>query len=153
MTVIGINIVAIMMFIRINALYHGNRPVLITVFVVLCVEFGVNAWLLTHGQRVHHNPASGIVACTMIFSPSVPGWLAASSAWLPLLYDTMVLVLTLYRTLPSLKDRGASFVMKRLFQDGLIYYTAIFAVTLVLTLMIIFAPPGLQNITAQLELL
>ncbi|RXW21497.1 hypothetical protein EST38_g4361 [Candolleomyces aberdarensis] len=43
--------------------------------------------------------------------------------------------------------------MKRLFQDGLVYYTAIFAVTLVLTLMIIFAPEGLKNITAQLELL
>jgi hypothetical protein len=57
--------------------------------------------------------------------------------------------------------------MKRLFQDGLIYYTyvlaffflfgmgddetcsAIFTVTLVLTIMIVAAPPGLKNITAQ----
>ncbi|TFK24399.1 hypothetical protein FA15DRAFT_669631 [Coprinopsis marcescibilis] len=153
MTVTGINIVALMMFMRIHALYHRNIPVLVGVFVLLCVEFGVNAYLLTHGVRVHHNPESGVVACTMIFSPTVPGWLAASSAWLPLVYDTVILSLTVYRTLPTLKNKRTSYIMKRLFQDGLVYYSAIFAVTLVLTLMIVFAPPGIQNITAQLELL
>ncbi|KAJ2932662.1 hypothetical protein H1R20_g4435, partial [Candolleomyces eurysporus] len=92
------------------------------------------------------------LTCTMIFDPSISG-IASASAWLPLLYDTAVLGLTLFRTLPSLKNRNSSYIMKRLFQDGLVYYTAIFAVTLVLTLMIIFAPEGLKNITAQLELL
>ena len=48
--------------------------------------------------------------------------LAASSAWLPLLYDTAVFGLTLYRTYPSLKNRNPSYIMKRLLQDGLIYY-------------------------------
>ena len=60
--------------------------------------------------------------------------------------------------------------MKRLLEDGLIYYTcvlvfflfgmgddekcsAIFAVTLVLTIMIVAAPPGIKNITAQYALL
>jgi len=112
----------------------------------------MNSWLLTKGEAVVHNKASGVVACTMIFDPAISK-LASSSAWLPLLYDTVVLGLTVNRTLPSLKNKNSSYVMKRLFQDGLIYYTAIFTVTLVLTIMIVAAPPGLKNITAQLELL
>ncbi|KAF5340670.1 hypothetical protein D9611_007450 [Ephemerocybe angulata] len=152
MTVIGINIVAIMMYLRIRALYHGNRWVLGGVLLLLVVQICMNAWLMTRSQRVFHNPISGVRACTMIFDPSISA-IASSSAWLPLLYDTAVLGLTVFRTLPSLKNRKTPYIMKRLFQDGLIYYSAIFAVTLVLTLMIISAPEGLKNITAQLELL
>jgi hypothetical protein len=40
-------------------------------------------------------------------------------------------------------------MMKRLLEDGLLYYTVIFALALVLTIMIIAAPPGLKAITAQ----
>ncbi|PPR05415.1 hypothetical protein CVT24_008029 [Panaeolus cyanescens] len=152
MTVIGINIVALMMLLRIHALYNRNKIVIGVVGILFLVEFSVNAWLLTRGEAVIHNPRSGVTSCTMIFDPSI-SVLASSSAWLPLLYDTVVVGLTLYRTLPSLKNRNKSYVMKRLLEDGLIYYTAIFAVTLVLTIMIVAAPPGLKNITAQLELL
>ena len=54
------------------------------------------------------------------FSRSV---LASSSAWLPLLYDTVVLGLIAYRTLPALKLKNRYSIMKRLLEDGLIYYT------------------------------
>lgn len=91
---------------------------------------------------------------------------ASSSAWLPLLYDTVATGLTLYRTIPSI--RNGYTVTRRLLEDGLIYYTfgssfiawfprphwsllysTILAVTLVLTIMIIAAPDGLKNICAQ----
>lgn len=58
--------------------------------------------------------------------------LASSSAWLPLLYDTVVLALTVNRTLPSLKNKNSSYVMKRLLEDGLIYYTCVLAFLLCL---------------------
>ena len=98
------------------------------------------------------------------FSRSV---LASSSAWLPLLYDTVVIVLIAHRTLLVLRLKNRYSIMKRLLEDGLIYYTcatsivdsnirihmsglrAIFTVNAVLTIMIIAAPPGLKNITAQ----
>ncbi|KAF8828013.1 hypothetical protein HHX47_DHR4000716 [Lentinula edodes] len=51
----------------------------------------------------------------------------SSSAWLPLLYDTVVLGLTLGATIPSVRDaRGSTtvYVMRRLLQDGLIYFGA-----------------------------
>ncbi|KAF6756013.1 hypothetical protein DFP72DRAFT_990020 [Ephemerocybe angulata] len=118
MTVIGINIVAIMMYLRIRALYHGNCWVLGGVLLLLLAQICMNAWLMTRSQRTSSTPSS---SCTMIFDPSISA-IASSSAWLPLLYDTAVYGLTV----------------------------AIFAVTLVLTLMIISAPEGLKNITAQL---
>ncbi|PPQ88407.1 hypothetical protein CVT25_011286 [Psilocybe cyanescens] len=148
MTVIGINIVALMMFLRIRALYRRQYFVQgVVIFLYLC-QITMNAWLLTRGVAVVHNKHSGVLACTMIFDPSI-SVIASSSAWLPLLYDTVALGLILYRTLPSLRDWDTSVVMRRLVEDGLIYYSAIFAVTGVLTIMIIAAPPGIKNITAQ----
>ena len=82
-------------------------------------------------------------ACTMIFDPQMSVYnlcdhsyhpvadninfsrsvLASSSAWLPLLYDTVVLVLIAHRTLPSLRLKNRYSIMKRLLEDGLIYYS------------------------------
>jgi len=152
MTLIGIHVVAIMMLLRINALYASNRAIVGCVFGLFMIMFTMNAWLLTRGEPVAHNPASGVHACTMIFPPSL-STIASSSAWLPLLYDSAILALTLKKTLPLVGKSNGTFMMQRLLEDGLIYYTAIFSVTLVLTIMIISAPPGLKNIAAQLELL
>jgi len=152
MTVIGINVVALMMFIRMKALYYGQNIILGAVAFLGLFSFIMNAYLLTRGVAVVHNPQSGVRACTMIFEAGI-NKLASSSAWLPLLYDTVVLGLTLYRTFPSLRNRTASYVMRRLFKDGLLYYSVIFSITFVLSIMIAAAPPGIQNITAQLELL
>lgn len=49
--------------------------------------------------------------------------IASSSAWLPLLYDSVVLVLTLLKTVPLVGKKNGTFMVKRLLQDGLIYYT------------------------------
>ncbi|KAJ7679755.1 hypothetical protein B0H17DRAFT_1077624 [Mycena rosella] len=161
MTVIGIHVVGLMMLIRINALYPDKRFVPVAVGILWVIMFSVQAWLLSKGEPVTHNPNSGVRACTMIFPPEL-STIASSSAWLPLLYDSCVLILTLIKTVPATvknrrvrvpNRRDGSNIMKRLFQDGLIYYSAIFAVNAVLTIMIISAPPGLKNITAQLELL
>ncbi|KAJ7321021.1 hypothetical protein DFH08DRAFT_1085990 [Mycena albidolilacea] len=161
MTVIGIHVVGLMMLIRIQALYSDKRYVPIGLGTLWLIMFSVQAWLLSKGQPVVHNPNSGVKACTMIFPPALSA-IASSSAWLPLLYDSCVLILTLVKTIPATvkgrrvpnrNRRDGSNIMKRLFQDGLIYYSAIFAVNAVLTIMIISAPPGLKNIAAQLELL
>ncbi|KAJ7243750.1 hypothetical protein C8J57DRAFT_1365760 [Mycena rebaudengoi] len=149
MTVIGIHVILLRAFRSIRALYAGNRLVVGGVATLFMVMFIINAWLLTKGERVEHNPSSGVRACTMIFPPEL-SVIASSSAWLPLLYDSVILILTLKKTIPSVRHRHASYMMKRLFQDGLLYYTAIFSVTLVLTIMIVSAPPGLKNIAAQI---
>lgn len=80
----------------------------------------------------------------MVFDDSKPysGILASSSAWLPLLYETIIFVLTLYKTIPALHQgieaRGGtqavaqenaeegssnhSHIIRHLFEDGLLYY-------------------------------
>ncbi|EKM49743.1 uncharacterized protein PHACADRAFT_214265 [Phanerochaete carnosa HHB-10118-sp] len=73
--------------------------------------------------------------------------IASASAWMPMAYDTIVLMLTLKRTLGPVRNKTAGKIAKALLRDGII---VIFAVNLVLTLMIALAPPGIQNITAQL---
>ncbi|KAJ7644424.1 hypothetical protein FB45DRAFT_897880 [Roridomyces roridus] len=148
MTVIGIHIAAMMMLLRINALYSAQRIIVACVFLLFLIMLGVNAWLLTRGEPVIHNPASGMRACTMIFPPDISA-IASSSAWLPLLYDSVILGLTIFKTAPLVGRGNGTLVMKRLLEDGLIYYSAIFSVTLALTIMIISCPPGLKNIAAQ----
>ncbi|KAJ8691068.1 hypothetical protein PTI98_010674 [Pleurotus ostreatus] len=138
------------MSLRIRALYPHQPFIAYFLWFLLTVETGLNAWLISGGRAVPHNPDSGVHSCSFIFDPKYSA-AATSSAWFPLLYDSIVLLLTLYRTWPSIRRREAGFIMNRLFEDGLLYYSVIFSVTLVLTIMIIAAPPGLQNITAQLE--
>ncbi|KAF9468653.1 hypothetical protein BDZ94DRAFT_687734 [Collybia nuda] len=148
MTVIGINIVALMMLIRIYALYRDKLWAVKCVAPLLLVEVVVNGWLLTKGKPVLHVEGSGVHSCTMIFDTNMKA-LASSSAWLPLLYDTVATGLTLYRTMPSIREKNTMYITRSLLKDGLIYYSTILMVTLVLTFMIIFAPPGVQNIAAQ----
>ncbi|KAL4249183.1 hypothetical protein ABKN59_006956 [Abortiporus biennis] len=141
----------LMMFLRVYAMYPRRWAILAFVFIIFLVELSVNAWLLTHGVVVVHNRA--IHACTMIFDQNVPGHIASASAWLPLLYDTVILILTLNRTLQPVRHQAAGKIMRVLLRDGILYYSVIFSINLVLTLMIASAPPGIQNITAQLEYL
>lgn len=150
MTMIGISVVALMMFLRIRALYNRQIYVQGAVIIILLTYIGVNAWLLTHGISVHHS--SLVESCTMIFDPKI-GPIAAASAWLPLLYDTVVLLLTLHRTLQSVWRRDAGQIIRVLLKEGILYFAVIFSVTLVLTVMIVAADPTVKNITAQLELL
>ena len=49
MTVLGINTVALMMLLRVYAMYDKNRAVVAFLAVVFCLELGTNVWLLTYG--------------------------------------------------------------------------------------------------------
>jgi hypothetical protein len=95
----------------------------------------------------------------MIFSTKLSPAASGASAWIPLLYDTIVFGLTLYRLVPEvLADQPASrnyrnYVVRRLIEDGLLYYAVILAITCTLTVMIAVAPEGEKNIAAQTELL
>lgn len=151
LTVIGINVVALMMLLRIKKLYNRNKYIIGVLGTILAIEFAVNAWLLSNGQPVQHN---GVLRpCTMIFSSRLRIW-ASASAWLPLFYDTVVLGLTLYRSIEiKLMGTFKSHIMDALLNEGLRYYSVICSINLILVIMIEKARPGLQNITAQLELL
>ncbi|GLB39650.1 putative expressed protein [Lyophyllum shimeji] len=119
-----------MMLLRINALYYYQQRLIVAgVALLLVCQTVMNAGLLTQGEAVVHNPYSGVRACTLIFDPSLRQQLHQPGC--PCF------------TTPSFQG----------LRYELTYYTAIFAVTLVLTTMTVVAPLGLKNMTAQLELL
>ncbi|TFK91965.1 hypothetical protein K466DRAFT_582379 [Polyporus arcularius HHB13444] len=154
MTVIGINTAALMMLLRVYAMYNQQRAVVAFVAAVFALELGTNAWLLTYGVAVRHTPGIHEKACTMVFDTSrINTAFAAASAWLPLLYDTIVLVLTVRRTYALVRYPNVARTMRLLLKEGVFYYSIIFCITLVLTLMIVLAPAGLKNVMAQTEYL
>jgi len=155
LTNIGLGVSALMMMIRVVAIYGGSRIIMGFLLFFFFIEVGINAWLMTAGIAVPH--PQGLHGCSMIFSAAVGPW-AAASAWMPLLYDTIVLVLTLYKTLKVAKRvsgdvSGGSSIASLLVRDGLLYYSMIFIANFVLIIMISTAPDGLKNIFAQFELL
>jgi len=152
MTVIGLSVSSLIMAARVIAMYYGNRPVLAFITILWCILVGVNAWLLTWGIPVVH--PQGIRGCSMIYSPVIGGW-AAAAAWLPLLYDTSVVALLMYRTrsISRGKVAGQSRIVTTLIKDGLMYYSVILAANVTLVSMIIKSDPGIKNICAQFQLL
>ncbi|KAF8989040.1 hypothetical protein BDQ17DRAFT_1334322 [Cyathus striatus] len=148
---LAVEVVGLMMLLRIRALYTKHKWITWGLGFLLVCETAMNVWLISNGEPVIHNPSSGIhggcfyqfmelfadrlaSACSMVFDPSI-----------------IIFGLTLYRTVPPIRRKEASYIIKRLLEDGLLYYSVIFSVTLVLTIMIIAAPPGTKNICAQLE--
>ncbi|KAG1869028.1 hypothetical protein DFJ58DRAFT_766723 [Suillus subalutaceus] len=147
-TAVGIEIVGLMMLLRVIAMYKNQWAAIAPAVFLLLAWIVVTAWLLSHGEPVLHS--DHVQSCTMVFDS---GSIASATAWLPLLYDTYVFGLTLNRTLPSIRNKEVGHVFRTLFADGLLYYSVICTVNLVLTIMIVRAHEGIKNIAAQLELL
>jgi len=147
---IAVEVVGLMMLFRINALYPTRPWISWMLGVLLAVETAINIWLISRGEPVLHNTASGVHACSMVFDPAI-SHAASASAWYPLMYDSIVFGLTVNRTLPSIRKKEAGYIVKKLLEDGLLYYSVIFSITFVLTFMIVGAPPGTKNICAQME--
>ncbi|KZV70435.1 hypothetical protein PENSPDRAFT_607419 [Peniophora sp. CONT] len=162
MTMVGVAVADLIMLNRVEALWSGTKYCrhavggLLSIWMIFVV---VNSWLLVHAGAVYHppiqssiHPDAGLLApsCTMVFD-SQYGYIAPASAWLPLLYDTVVIILTVIRTWPS-RRASIDTVARELLREGILYYGVVFGVTFALTFMIAFARVGIQNICAQLEL-
>lgn len=74
-------------------------------------------------QRLVHQ----VEGCSMIFDKSVPRTVASASAWLPWLYDTVVIVLVLRQSWAHMKFPGGMKVGVSIYEilrrDGLLYYS------------------------------
>ncbi|KAF9442653.1 hypothetical protein P691DRAFT_810261 [Macrolepiota fuliginosa MF-IS2] len=121
---LAVEVSGLMMLLRIRAIYSNQIWITALLSTILAIETGVNIWLISHAGPVIHSPLSGVRACSMVFdhTKSYSSVLASSSAWIPLLYDTIIFVLTLYKTVPPIRRAEASYIIKRLLEDGLLYY-------------------------------
>ena len=68
---------------------------------------------------LHRTRSLFLIACSMIFAP---GPAASASAWVPLLYDTVVLLLTTYRIVPVVRKYKSNHILQTMLRDGLLYY-------------------------------
>lgn len=137
-----------MMLLRVVAIYKHQWAAIAPAVLLLLAWIVVTAWLLSHGEPVPHSDF--VHSCTMVFNYDS---IASASAWLPLLYDTYIFGLTLNRTLPSIRNKEAGHILRTLFADGLLYYSVICTINLILAVMIVKARSGVKNIAAQLELI
>ncbi|KAH9971454.1 hypothetical protein BJV74DRAFT_799140 [Russula compacta] len=152
MAMIGVTVVALMMFLRIRAMYSRFLSLQVFVLSILFTFIGINSWLLTRGIPVPHPAYPLVDSCTMIIDPKVPGALASSTAWLPLVYDTVVVFLTLNGTARFVRSQDTGKMFRTLLREGLLYYGVICSITLVFTIMITAAAPSVRNIAGQLQL-
>ncbi|KAG2354848.1 hypothetical protein BDR07DRAFT_1545710 [Suillus spraguei] len=141
MTAIGIQVVGLMMFLRVRAMYCNNRYVTILVASLFLVWVAVGAWLLSHGM--------GECRSHLLCNSGSAHLFASAWAWVPLCYDTVIFALTLSRTLPSIQNKEAGHIVHTLFTDGVLFYSVMCAINLIFTIMIVRAPSGLKNITGQ----
>ncbi|KAG1822658.1 uncharacterized protein BJ212DRAFT_1540454 [Suillus subaureus] len=140
-TAVGIEIVGLMMLLRVIAMYKNQWAAIAPAVFLLLAWIVVTAWLLSYGERMQYADVSS----ETLFSGSI----ASATAWLPLLYDTYVFGLTLKRTLPSIRNKEAGYVIRTVFADGLLYYSVICTINLILAIMIVRAQEGVKNIAAQ----
>ncbi|KAJ8591124.1 hypothetical protein M405DRAFT_735633, partial [Rhizopogon salebrosus TDB-379] len=144
MSTIGIVTVALMMFLRVRAIYHNNRYAVGFMAAFLFAWVAISAWLLCHGEGERQSHSEFCSVWVDLLMGLTSAW-----AWFPLSYDTIVFALTVIRTLPSIRNKEAGYVVRTLLADGILFYSVICAINLIFTIMIVRAPQGLKNITGQ----
>ncbi|KZW02301.1 hypothetical protein EXIGLDRAFT_735765 [Exidia glandulosa HHB12029] len=145
------------MMIRVYALYAQSIKILVFLLTIFIAHMSTQAWLLTRTISTGHPPGLTPAGCSMIFDQTL-GWAPTASAWLPVLYETSIFVLTVWKTAHVLRSRGphpiqGDWIMKTLLRDGALYYCVIIASNIPLIIMLDIADVPIKNITAQWELI
>jgi len=150
----GIAIACLMMLYRVQAVCRGDVRIVYFMWLLFLILVFVNIWLITTGGPVPHPGISE--GCTMIYGrPYKIGSWASALAWTPLIYDTAVLTFIVLRTrkINHMKVMSQSNLVTVLIRDGIVYYSVIFTINLVLAVMIVQAPDGVKNVCSQLQLM
>ncbi|KAG1906798.1 uncharacterized protein F5891DRAFT_1003902 [Suillus fuscotomentosus] len=139
MAILGVSIAELIMLMRIRVLYRERRLVVAAAGFLLLVRVALEACLMTLGKIVPY--VQQIHSCHEDYD--LPLALSVTRAWLPLAYDTAIFVMTLWRTYHR---NEISPILPALQSEGILYYIVICSANLVLTVMIVRAPPGLKGV-------
>ncbi|KAG1821981.1 uncharacterized protein BJ212DRAFT_1457401 [Suillus subaureus] len=146
MAIIGVSVAQLIMLSRIHVLYPGNRVAITIPGLLFLVWVALEAYAMACGESEHT-----CYMCRRYLSITHNiRILSAARAWMPLTYDSALFAMILWRTLPTVWSKGAGRILPKLLIDGTLYYTVICSANLVLTVMILRAPPGQKGIAAQL---
>ncbi|KAG1743493.1 hypothetical protein EDB19DRAFT_2038201 [Suillus lakei] len=149
MATIGVSIAQLIMLLRIYVLYRGNRLAIAIPCLLFLVWVALEAYVMARGEMVPM--AQQVHSCREVYD--LPLTLSAARAWMPLTYDSAVFAMTLWHTLPIVRNKGAGRILLTFLLDGTLYYAVICSANLALTVMIVRAPQGQKGIAAQLVFL
>ncbi|KZV76459.1 hypothetical protein PENSPDRAFT_420522 [Peniophora sp. CONT] len=152
---------AILMSIRVYALYNRNKLILLGLFTYLAMQTGAGLWQYTvRGATPAPLPMDNYEYHFCIYLPPKRiGHLSSMYVTMELVFDSIIFILTVTRTMyvhtrtaapvPNAprKYRKASLLVS-LGRDGAFYFAAIFTVNLAWVLMILYAPTGLRAIAS-----
>ncbi|KAJ7482292.1 hypothetical protein B0H11DRAFT_2232510 [Mycena galericulata] len=131
------------LILRVYALYLSNKYVLAFILTLLTGQIIFMAYALTFGIRVPLPP--GWPGCVLTGSgPWFGGFWAA-----PIVTDTFIFFLTLWRTVRYQKRHGRMNYMQIIMRDGILYFGVIFSVNMMNCVIFFAAPTDLKAIGAS----
>ncbi|KAF8893338.1 hypothetical protein BD779DRAFT_1669660 [Infundibulicybe gibba] len=131
------------MILRVYALYLGNKVILAFLLSLLVGQIIVSAWAVHLGRRVPQ-PAS-FPGCVLTGQNSF-----FAALWgAPLVTDSCIFALTLWRTIRYTHKYGRMRAMEIILRDGTMFYFAIFGVNLMNTLIYFLALGDLKAVGAS----
>jgi len=144
--IIGLTISGLIMLLRVKAMYPNNKTVTRTLWALLILQIGSFTWFVSTGHPVPRS--NGLHGCSLLFKVSL-GRKDAFSVAPTLIYDTVVLALTIRRTCHDNRKPMSGSLTSALLEEGILYYSVIFTTNLVFMVMVATAPSGYRNILGQ----
>ncbi|KJA28852.1 hypothetical protein HYPSUDRAFT_197005 [Hypholoma sublateritium FD-334 SS-4] len=133
----------LILILRIYGLYLGNKYILGFLLCLLSGQIIVMGWAIHFGIRAPLPP--GFPGCVLTGSNN---WFAGFWA-APLITDSCIFILTLWRTLRYQRLHGSTTTIKTILRDGTIYFFAIFSLNLMNTLIFSLAVSDLKGVGAS----
>ncbi|PPR07851.1 hypothetical protein CVT24_002996 [Panaeolus cyanescens] len=140
----SLTFIAMVMILRIYALYGRSTPVLVLLMTLWCVQVAMSGVGISTGNAVDLPP--GLIGCILVgTNPLFPAlWVS------PLITDTCIFILTIYRIRPFTRRRAGKTPMIQIFiRDGVMYFFAIFTANLINCLIYFLAPEDLRALGAS----
>ncbi|KJA19145.1 hypothetical protein HYPSUDRAFT_907589 [Hypholoma sublateritium FD-334 SS-4] len=140
-------VIGIIFIIRLYATYAGSKAVLCSMTLLLAVVQGIKIWAFSSGKRLQLPP--GASGCILI-----PGGNSVrfTCTWIAeLIFDSVVLVLTLYRAITSNRNTRGSMctLWKLILRDGIVYFMIILASDLANVLAFLLYPADLKALNTS----
>ncbi|KAF9040802.1 hypothetical protein BJ165DRAFT_1316078, partial [Panaeolus papilionaceus] len=120
-------IIDVVMILRVYALYGRSTFMLAFLMVLWCLQISLSAVGVSTGSTVTLPP--GLIGCILVGTHPL-----FSALWVaPLITDTCIFILTLYRIRPFARRRAVKIpaMMQMFIRDGVVYFFVIFTANIV----------------------
>ncbi|CAL1709298.1 unnamed protein product [Somion occarium] len=146
-------VVGVIFILRLYSIYSRSFPILVTFSLLLVAEIAVKIWAFTDGTQLVLPPE--LIGCILV-GKSASGKRFVYTWVAELVFDTLVFIATLYRTINLYRtsDFGAAHSLVRvIMRDGIMYFAAIFVSNVVTVTLFLTATADLKAVTASFSTL